>query len=75
MNEWVCDSVSPGTEPDFVDPPDDSLQKIRTEIRKSIKAQTTVMNTDLDPELIKCAETKPAQNGWTAEEACILFLY
>lgn len=75
MNKRICDFVSPRTEPDFFDHPDNSLQEIHTEIQKSIEASTAVLNIDLDPELIRRADTKLAKIGWTAEEACILFLY
>ena len=75
MNKRICDFVSPRTEPDFFDRPDDNLQEIHAEIQKSIEAATAVMNIDLDPELIKRADAKLAKIGWTVEEACILFLY
>ena len=75
MNKRICDFVSPKTEPDFFDRPDDNLQEIHAEIQKSIEAATAVMNIDLDPELIKRADAKLAKISWTVEEACILFLY
>ncbi len=72
MNKQICDFVSPRTEPDFFDHLDAGLQGIHAEIQRSIEAATAVMTIDLDPELVKHAETKLTKIGWTLERGRFL---
>jgi hypothetical protein len=75
MNSRICEYVSGHTEPDFFDRPDDALSDIQIEIQRGIKAATEVMTIEVDEELMRRAEEKLAEIGWTLEEASILYLY
>ena len=75
MNKRICDYVSPRTEPDFFDRPDDILKEIQGEIRRGIETASEVMTITVDQELKERAEKKLSEFGWTLEEAFILYLY
>ncbi|MDO4990282.1 MAG: hypothetical protein Q4E45_07215 [Eubacteriales bacterium] len=75
MNQQICDYVSPRTEPDFFDHPDDTLKEIQGEIKKGIETASEVMTITVDQELKERAEKKLSGIGWTLEEAFILYLY
>ena len=73
MNKRICDYVSPRTEPDFFDRPDDTLKEIQGEIRRGIETASEVMTITVDQELKERAEKKLSEFGWTLEEASSLF--
>ena len=75
MNSRICEYVSGRAEPDFFDRPDDALSDIQIEIQRGIKTATEVMTIEVDEELMRRAEEKLAEIGWTLEEASILYLY
>ena len=75
MNKRIYDYVSPRTEPDFFDRPDDILKEIQGEIRRGIETASEVMTITVDQELKERAEKKLSEFGWTLEEAFILYLY